>query len=57
MFSKEQIGGIVRTIAAAAFGYLAGKGIVDGGSVEALSGAVSLLAVTIWSVVSKKPTA
>lgn len=55
--SKEQIGGIVRTIAAAGFGFLAGKGYIDGATVEALAGAVSLIAVTLWSVLSKKPAA
>lgn len=51
--SKEQIFGIVRTVAAAGFGFLAGKGYLDGTTVEALSGAVATLAVAIWSVKSK----
>lgn len=52
--TKEQVFGIVRTIAAAGFGFLAGKGYLDGTSVEALAGAVATLGVAIWSVVSKK---
>lgn len=52
--TKEQVFGIVRTIAAAGFGFLAGKGYLDGASVEALAGAVATLGVAIWSVVSKK---
>lgn len=56
--NKEQIFGIVRTVAAAGFGFLAGKGYLDGASVEALAGAVATIGVAIWSVLSKKqPTA
>lgn len=53
--NKDQIFGIVRTVAAAAFGYLAGKGIIDGASVEALAGAVATIGVAVWSVASKRP--
>lgn len=52
--TKEQVFGIVRTVAAAGFGFLAGKGYLDGASVEALAGAVATLCVAVWSVVSKK---
>ena len=52
---KEQLFGIVRTLAAAAFGYIAGKGLIDGATAEALAGAVATIAVAAWSVVSKKP--
>jgi len=55
--NKDQIFGIVRTLAAAGFGYLAGKGLIDGATVEALAGAVATLGVAIWSVLSKKPAA
>jgi len=55
--NKDQIFGIVRTIAAAGFGYLAGKGYLDGTTVEALAGAVATIGVAVWSVLSKKPTA
>jgi energy-converting hydrogenase Eha subunit C len=55
--TKEKIFGIVRTIAAAGFGFLAGKGYFDGAMAEALAGAVATIAVAIWSVVSKKPAA
>lgn len=55
MFSKDQVFGIVRTIAAAGFGYLAGKGVIDGVTVEALAGAVATLGVAVWSVISKRP--
>jgi hypothetical protein len=52
--NKEQIFGIVRTVAAAGFGYLAGKGVIDGATVEALAGAVATIGVAVWSVFSKK---
>jgi hypothetical protein len=55
--NKEQIFGIVRTVAAAGFGFLAGKGYLDGASVEALAGAVATIGVAIWSVLSKKQPA
>jgi hypothetical protein len=54
---KEQIFGIVRTIAAAAFGYMAGKGLIDGATVDLLAGAVATIGVAIWSFVSKQPLA
>lgn len=52
--AKEQVFGIVRTVAAAGFGFLAGKGYIDGATVEALAGAVATIGVAIWSVNSKK---
>lgn len=52
--NKEQIFGIVRTLAAAGFGYLAGKGLIDGETATALSGAVATIGVAIWSFISKK---
>lgn len=52
--SKEQVFGIVRTVAAAGFGFLAGKGYLDGATVESLAGAVATIGVAVWSVLSKK---
>ena len=52
--NKDQLFGVVRTIAAAGFGYLAGKGWLDGATVEALAGAVATIGVAVWSVASKK---
>jgi hypothetical protein len=52
--NKDQVFGIVRTLAAAGFGYLAGKGVIDGATVEALAGAVATIGVAVWSVLSKK---
>ena len=54
---KDQLYGIVRTLAAAGFGYLAGKGLIDGATAETLAGAIATIGVAIWSVMSKKPTA
>lgn len=54
--NKDQLFGIIRTVAAAGFGFLAGKGHIDGVTAEALAGAVATIGVAIWSVVSKKPT-
>lgn len=54
---KDQAYGIIRTLAAAGFGFLAGKGYLDGATVEALAGAVATIGVAVWSVLSKKPTA
>ena len=52
--NKEQLFGIIRTVAAAGFGFLAGKGYLDGATVEALAGAVATVGVAVWSVASKK---
>jgi hypothetical protein len=55
--NKDQVFGIVRTVAAAVGGFLAGKGYLDASTVEALAGAVATIAVAVWSVTSKKPVA
>ena len=52
--NKEQVFGVVRTLAAAGFGYLAGKGIIDGETATALAGAVATIGVAVWSVLTKK---
>ena len=55
--NKEQLFGVLRTVAAAGFGFLTGKGYLDGATAEALAGAVATIAVAVWSVFSKKPEA
>jgi hypothetical protein len=55
--NKDQLFGVVRTVAAAGFGYLAGKGLIDGATAEALAGAIATIGVAVWSVVSKKSVA
>ena len=53
--TKEQVFGIVRTVAAAGLGYLAGKGLIDGAQVDAIAAAVGTIVVAVFSVLSKKP--
>ena len=55
--NKTQLFGVVRTIAAAGFGFLAGKGYLDGATAEALAGAVATIGVAVWSIASKKKPA
>jgi len=52
--TSTEIGGIVRTLAAAGFGVLVGKGIIDAETAAALAGAVGTIVVAIWSVWSKR---
>lgn len=52
--NKDKLFGVIRTVAAAGFGLLAGKGYLDGATAEALAGAVATIAVAAWSVASKK---
>lgn len=53
--NKAKLFGVIRTVAAAGFGYVAGKGIIDGATAEALAGAIATIAVAVWSVMSKPP--
>ena len=55
--SKEELLGIVRTIAAAGFGVLVGKGVIDGETATALAGAVATIGVAVWSVLTKRKAA
>lgn len=52
--NADQIGGIVRAVAAAVGGYFVGKGVIDASAVTSISGALATLAMAIWSVVSNK---
>lgn len=52
--TKEQVGGIVRAVAAGIGGYFVGKGTLDGATLEIIVGAVATLATAIWSVWAKK---
>lgn len=51
----DQIGGIVRAIAAAIGGYFVGKGIVDGATVTTIAGALATVATAVWSLWTNKP--
>jgi hypothetical protein len=53
--NKDKLFGVIRTIAAAGFGYIAGRGLIDGATAEALAGAVATIGVAVWSVMSKAP--
>ncbi|MFA9232010.1 MAG: hypothetical protein ACEQSU_14900 [Microgenomates group bacterium] len=52
--TSEMIGGIVRAILSAAGGIILAKGYVDAETWLAISGALTTLAVTVWSVWAKK---
>jgi hypothetical protein len=54
MLTTEQVNGLIRTAAAYGFGYLTAKGVIDGATGTALSGAVATIGVAIWSYFSKK---
>jgi hypothetical protein len=54
---KDQLFGVIRTVAAAGFGFLAGKGYLDGATVEALAGDVATIGVAVWSIISKRKLA
>lgn len=53
--TKDQIGGIVRAILSAVFGYITGKGWLDADTAVAISGALATIAVAAWSVFSNRP--
>lgn len=52
--NSAELGGIVRTLASAAFGYLAGKGYFDSETAQALAGAIGTVFVAVWSVLAKR---
>ena len=54
MITTEQVGGIVRALVAAAGGYFVGQGLVDAETMMTVGGAITTLAVAIWSIYSKK---
>lgn len=53
--NSDQIGGIVRTVLAAAGGYVIAKGWLDAATFTAISGAVVTIAVALWSWRTNKP--
>jgi len=52
--NSAELGGIVRTIAAAGFGVLVGRGVIDAETATALAGAAGTIAVAVWSIWSKR---
>lgn len=57
MMSSVEVGGIVRALAAALGGYLVGQGLVDAETATILGGAVTTIAVALWSVWNKRKAA
>ena len=55
--SGAEIGGVVRTLAAFAGGFLVSRGLVDAGTVTEVAGAIATIAVAIWSILQKKSAA
>lgn len=52
--SNDQMAGVVRALAAAGGGYLVGQGLIDAETATAITGAVTTLAVALWSVYAKR---
>lgn len=52
--TSTEVAGVVRTIAAAGFGILVGKGIIDTETAAALAGAAGTIAIAVWSVWAKR---
>ena len=52
-----EIGGLVRTLAASLFGFMAGQGWFDAETGTALAGAVGVIATAAWSIWAKKRAA
>lgn len=50
----EELGGVVRTLAAAGFGMLVGKGYMDSATATALAGAVGTIFVAVLSIRNKR---
>lgn len=54
---SSMIGGIVRTVLAAAGGILVTKGYVDDATLQGLIGAIITIGTGVWSIVQKKSAA
>jgi hypothetical protein len=52
--TSDQIAGIARALIAAAGGFLVGKGYIDAETAATVGGALTTLAVAVWSVWAKK---
>lgn len=50
----EQVWGIVRTILAAAGGWVVAKGYVDDATVQTVLGGLGTVFVAVWSVIAKR---
>jgi len=52
----EQFGGVVRAVATAVLGFLAGKGYIGGDQAAVIATAIGTIAVAAWSIRTNKPT-
>ena len=52
--TAEQVGGIVRAVVAAAAGYFVGQGVMDAETAQVIGGALTTLAVAVWSIWAKR---
>lgn len=52
--TSEELGGIVRAVAAPALAYAAGKGWIANDQIAVVMTAVAAIATAVWSVVSKR---
>lgn len=55
--TAEQIWGIVRTILAAAGGFVVARGYIDAETLSTVLGALGTIFIAVWSVVAKKKAA
>lgn len=53
--TQDQVGGIVRALVSAAGGYFVGQGLIDAQTMLTLGGAVTTIAVAVWSMYAKRP--
>lgn len=53
--NTEQIGGIVRAVAAAIAGIFVGKGLISGETATWIAGGAATLAIAGWSIWTNKP--
>ena len=52
--TQDQVGGVIRALVAAAGGYFVGQGLIDAETMLTVGGAITTIAVAIWSIYSKK---
>ena len=55
--NKEQLGGVLRAVLAAAAGYAVGKGLIDQGTADAVVGGLVTVGVAVWSFYSNQKPA
>lgn len=53
----EEVWGVIRTVLAAGGGYVAGAGIMDAATYQAVLGAVGVIFVAVWSIIAKRKAA